>query len=361
MGCECIPPPPVFDLPPPPDPTAIWHLISDEPEDVIRKVRLESCEFSPFFQFVGLDGNIQNLLLFGAGCVLIILLTVYSITICWQKLCSGSRSKRSPGSSRFNSSSDTIVTGPSTSHWSVRSPKMNSTGMPLYGSASASNISGSNSTIRNQPKMGSSTLRLTRPQQLNSRTAALRVIPDHQGTVYCTLNRHYEEIPVNYALPPSALTQGTLPQNRIPSSISYNPILPRGQSIQFEPTGAMVYLDRVVQHIDRKPPPTCRPPPVPTDSISTEDLENSSIDAEIEVINQNHLSSSPPNSRQSEFGGRESGYGTGPSRLWNVQSPKAPPRSISKEHKSPSATNSSLENSPPTLTVFDRQNPMTYV
>ena len=216
---------------------------------------------------------------------------------------------------------------------------MNS-GMPLYGSASASNISGSTAIIRNQPKMGSNTLKLSRPQQLQPRSTALRVIPDHQGSAYCTLNRHYEEIPVNYALPPGVLPQGTLPtgclpqgtlpQSRIPSSFSYNPILPRGQSIQFEPTGAMVYLDRVVQNTERKPPPTCRPPPIPTESISTEDLENSSLDAELEVINQNNFSSSPPTSRQSEFGGRESGYGTGPSRLWNIQSPKAPPRSTSK-------------------------------
>ena len=66
----------------------IWIILGIYKNINFFQVRLASCEFSPFFQFVGLDGNIQNLLIFGAGCILIILLTVYSITVCWQKLCS---------------------------------------------------------------------------------------------------------------------------------------------------------------------------------------------------------------------------------------------------------------------------------
>jgi hypothetical protein len=40
MGCGCIPPPPEFDLPPPPDPTLVWDLIVDsgEPVELFRKV-----------------------------------------------------------------------------------------------------------------------------------------------------------------------------------------------------------------------------------------------------------------------------------------------------------------------------------
>ncbi|KAI1723925.1 hypothetical protein DdX_04106 [Ditylenchus destructor] len=48
MGdCKCLPPPPVFDLPPPPDPSLIWHLISDEPLESFEKVRLrETCDLT---------------------------------------------------------------------------------------------------------------------------------------------------------------------------------------------------------------------------------------------------------------------------------------------------------------------------
>lgn len=202
----------------------------------------------------------------------------------------------------------------------------------MNGSVSATNIA--NSVIRTQPKMGvighpgCATLRLPGQRTISHqiyqpRTTAIRLPSDFQGSAYCTLNRHYEEIPINYSLP----------SQNMPTSISYNPILLRGSpsSNHFDDsTMARNFLDRIVQNVERKPPPNCRPPPPPQSTISTDEMDNSSVDAEIEVINQKHLSSSPPNSRQSEFGGRESGYGTGPSRLWNVQSPKAPPRSSSK-------------------------------
>lgn len=42
MVCNCIPPPPIFDLTPPPDPSLIWDLISDEPLESFQKVRIEA-------------------------------------------------------------------------------------------------------------------------------------------------------------------------------------------------------------------------------------------------------------------------------------------------------------------------------
>uniref|UniRef100_A0A914Y4F3 Uncharacterized protein n=1 Tax=Panagrolaimus superbus TaxID=310955 RepID=A0A914Y4F3_9BILA len=255
--------------------------------------------------------------------------------------------KRSPSStadsSKFNSSSDTIVTNgavpPSSSHhhqqqWNPRSPQFVTIGMPQYGSASVNNIASNNTLLlRSQPVMGLQTsttmMRIPKPQP---RSFAVRQPPD-QASAYCTLNRHYEEIPVNYAMPPSIT-----PSTTIPTSFSHN--FNRGNpssssSRRFDeqqPTQAMMFLDRLAaaqNNIERKPPPTCRPPPPPSDSInrssaSTDELDGSSVDAEIEVINRQHCS--PINCRQSEFGGRESGYGTGPSRLWNHQSPRAPPR-----------------------------------
>lgn len=38
MGCTCIPPPPVFDIPAPPDPSLVWHLLSDEPVEHLKQV-----------------------------------------------------------------------------------------------------------------------------------------------------------------------------------------------------------------------------------------------------------------------------------------------------------------------------------
>jgi hypothetical protein len=385
MGCECIPPPPIFDLPPPPDPTLIWHLISDEPESALRKVRLQTCEFNPIYEFIGLEGTLKGLILFGVSCFLTVLFTVCTVTICYQKLCRRKCPKRSPSSSgdtssKFNSSSDTIVTNGVTpiTQWNPRSPQFVTIGMPQYGSASVNNIASNNTLlIRSQPVMGlqSSTtmMRIPKPQQ--PRSFAVRQ-PIDQTSAYCTLNRHYEEIPVNYAMPPS--NSGT---STIPTSFSHN--FNRGPSQrrfieqqQQQPTQAMLFLDRLAaaqNNIERKPPPTCRPPPPPSDSstnrssASTDELDGSSMDAEIEVINrQQHCS--PINSRQSEFGGRESGYGTGPSRLWNHQSPRAPPKTILKDSSSPPST-TSTNASPPSLKTAlcgnsnnnDSQKPMTYV
>jgi hypothetical protein len=375
MGCECIPPPPVFDLPPPPDPSLIWHLISDEPESVLRKVRLQTCEFNPIYEFIGLEGTLQGLLIFGLSCFLTVLFIVCLATLCYQKICRRKHPKRSPSStadsSKFNSSSDTIVTNGAAlpqSQWNPRSPQFVTIGMPQYGSASVNNIASNTSLIRSQPVMGiqSSTtmMRIPRHPQQQPRSMAVRQ-PMDQGSAYCTLNRHYEEIPVNYALPPSTAS------STIPTSFSHNFV--RGSSRRFEeqPTQAMLFLDRLAQNVERKPPPTSKPPPPPpSDSLnrssaSTDELDGSSLDAEIEVINRQHCS--PINSRQSEFGGRESGYGTGPSRLWNHQSPRAPPRTL-KEF-SPASSNSSSAKFPPSLKLCgnnnvntnDSQNPMTYV
>ena len=239
--------------------------------------------------------------------------------------------KRSPSStgdsSKFNSSSDTIVTnGVTPPQWKARSPQLVTIGMPQYGSASVNNIASSNaSLIRSQPVMGiqSSTTMMRLPGHRlpppATRSIAVRMPPD-QASAYCTLNRHYEEIPVNYALPPSTAT--------IPTSFSHN--FTRASSRRFEeqPTQAMLFLDRLAQNVERKPPPSCRPPPPPESlnrsSASTDELDGSSLDAEIEVITRQHCS--PINSRQSESGGCESGYNTGPSRLWHHQSPRVPPR-----------------------------------
>ncbi|CAD5226169.1 unnamed protein product [Bursaphelenchus okinawaensis] len=55
MGCGCIPPPPDFDLPPPPNPTLIWDLLSDEPITEFVKLNYGQCEFNPMYNV--LKGN----------------------------------------------------------------------------------------------------------------------------------------------------------------------------------------------------------------------------------------------------------------------------------------------------------------
>uniref|UniRef100_A0A0N5C3P0 ZM domain-containing protein n=1 Tax=Strongyloides papillosus TaxID=174720 RepID=A0A0N5C3P0_STREA len=91
----------------------------------------------------------------------------------------------------------------------------------------------------------------------------------------------------------------------------------------------------VTIHTFRKPPPKCPPPPppkrvdassiVPSDNISS---CSSTTEKELERIHQSENSISPValhNNLKYPHGGRESGYGTGPSRLQHhISSPKTP-------------------------------------
>jgi hypothetical protein len=47
---KCLPPPPIFDLPPPPDPTLIWHLIAEDgsTSEAIERV----CLFVKFHEII---------------------------------------------------------------------------------------------------------------------------------------------------------------------------------------------------------------------------------------------------------------------------------------------------------------------
>uniref|UniRef100_A0A7E4UVQ1 Protein shisa-5 n=1 Tax=Panagrellus redivivus TaxID=6233 RepID=A0A7E4UVQ1_PANRE len=342
MGCDCIPPPPEFDLPPPPDPSLIWHLISDEPSDALRKIRLQSCEFNPLFEFFGLDGlTLEAILFFGLACAMTVLFTVCSVTLIWWKCCqscSGNRPKRVPSSdscNKLNSSSSTIVTSSVIPQWSTtRSPPQ-----VLMSSASAN-------TLRSVPKMGTQGYHYPRPTTYR--------LPADQPSAYCTLNQHYEEIPINYALPPAV---------SIPVSRSHA-------------GDAMLYLDQFAATIERRPPPRGPPPPPPPPQAlldaqnnqlnqsrtSSDDIDGSSIDAEIEVINARHAATNGPSPVMS--GGRESGYGTGPSRLWHHAHPgSASPRIPSFKDTRTPETSPPAKLSAPALTVYGEGDsaPMTYV
>lgn len=138
------------------------------------------------------------------------------------------------------------------------------------------------------------------------RTAAIRIPSD----AYYTVGRHYEEIPDVHC------------QQSSPNSDTVFEDL--SQNLRF--------LDALAYQSERKPPPTCRPPPPPRNQISPDsekagtnsgpispgfqDDLSSSTEPELEKIHQLHEEIPVIRSRM-EIGGRESGYGTGTSRLWH--------------------------------------------
>ncbi|VDL84724.1 unnamed protein product, partial [Nippostrongylus brasiliensis] len=52
-ACECLTPPPIFQLPPPPDLSLVWHLISDQPYEAPT-----DCEWSPFISISDVSSKI---------------------------------------------------------------------------------------------------------------------------------------------------------------------------------------------------------------------------------------------------------------------------------------------------------------
>ncbi|KAH7706420.1 hypothetical protein AAVH_26351 [Aphelenchoides avenae] len=56
-ACKCVPPPPVFDVPPLPDPSLIWHLLSNETAEELEKVYSSDCEHNPLLALFGLSAD----------------------------------------------------------------------------------------------------------------------------------------------------------------------------------------------------------------------------------------------------------------------------------------------------------------
>uniref|UniRef100_A0A914ES85 Uncharacterized protein n=1 Tax=Acrobeloides nanus TaxID=290746 RepID=A0A914ES85_9BILA len=362
MVCNCIPPPPIFDLPPPPDPSLIWGVISDEPLESLQKVRLKSCEFTPFFNIFRPSIEFENFSSSETGLYFLIFIFTVIITACTCATCllrcrkyRRKRAASSINSSRFNSSSDTIVTGNATHYNSIKPLqhhiefsnghlKMVPAGIHLYGSKSASNIVGITSSPRAMP---TATLIRSMPKRIPSnnfvtRNTAIRIPTE----VYYTVGRHYEEI---------AETTSNQPPHLFDSFVE-----DINQNLR--------YFD--AYQIDRKPPPTSRPPPPPgsllansPDSVNSgtnsgrvspgfRDELSSSTEPELEKFNQENEEQHLPRSRLGDIGGRESGYGTGTSRLWH--SPQILHRQRKRDGKSPSV---SLETPPSNFFVVNSKNP----
>uniref|UniRef100_A0A914E519 Uncharacterized protein n=1 Tax=Acrobeloides nanus TaxID=290746 RepID=A0A914E519_9BILA len=320
MVCDCIPPPPIFDLPPPPDPSLIWDLISDEPLESLQKVRLKSCEFNPFFNILGSSVEFGN---FSSEAGLHFLIFIFSVILaactCATCLLRCRKYRRKRATSSINSSSsDTIVTGNAT-HFSYNSPpqhhieisngrlKMVPAGAHLYFSKSTSNNFGITSSPRAMP---TGTFIRSPSNNFVSRNTSIRI--PHEA--YYTLGRHYEEISEN------------------PNQS------PHGSDTIFEDLSQNLRYFTFAYHTERKPPPTTKPPSPPrkpgsllaispdsgksgtnSNPISQgfEDDLSSSTEPELEIISQENEEQHMPRSRLGDIGGRESGYGTGTSRLWH--------------------------------------------
>ncbi|XGW06261.1 hypothetical protein V3C99_016515 [Haemonchus contortus] len=294
MACECLPPPPVFQLPPPPDLSLVWHLISDEPYD-----SPSDCEWSPFISISDVSSKIPLAPLSSRSLIvisliaLLILLSLIALVICRIRRGKSRRNKtKSASSDGILSAGDNV--------WTYNSMKNSYTG--------SMGILVCNGTSHNQAYQHTpGTIRSFatiphEPAPLRPCTSTtLRLHPKEHSAAYHTVGRNtsssptefYEEIPPQGYMPTFAINKARMP---VSSSFSRDSC--------------------------RRPPPKCRPPPIPSSAnvsneYSPHGSDEGSIDRELSRI----PADSPPLPRWEECEhrngeGRESGYGTAPSRQW---------------------------------------------
>ncbi|TKR88736.1 hypothetical protein L596_012934 [Steinernema carpocapsae] len=315
MECDCLPPPPLFDVPPPIDPSAIWELFAeDEPVSALHKLQSQSCDYNPLLRLVT-DASFPSsaLSLFAFGAIFVLLLTASALGVVL-------RCRRSASTPKKSASTE----GPRTrgvggaSEWSYNSMKLPNavSAIQMYAESQ-----GSLGGVRCLPPLPNVAPNARFP---SAASATLRI---HSDGSYSTASRHYEEISGNFHVLDDCETL-------------------------FEDISGAEDSYYAAGNPCRRPPPSCRPPPPPpvdaTSPISSLSLDGSSstIDRELAKIQGS------PSPRRSDDGvpGRESGYGTGPSRLW---------------HNSPRVSQKVYRNRGVPLTVFAQQNPnhssMTYV
>ncbi|CAJ0573221.1 unnamed protein product, partial [Mesorhabditis spiculigera] len=303
--CDCLPPPPLFDVGPPPDVSLIWHLLSDEPYQ-----RFDDCEWDPFVSVIDEANRISRTdstlavpngdrkipLFLGALAALLllcILCTIFAVRLRRQSSVEQSRKKKTP-------SADHILTAPD-SMWSYNSMKTTpnhhgSVGMLMYGDMRQGGSMVFHKTLT------PTTLRCYRngdgPLRQSSTTIRLN---NGLQEAYHTLG-HYEEIPTR---------MGQL----------QSPIIP-------------VDYASAYRQSTRRPPPTSKPPPPPPQRLQAEYVEqhrkfhspgcsDSSLDNELVVLHTDSPQvgkrwddATDIRSRLSGENGRESGYGTTPSGPW---------------------------------------------
>ncbi|VDM54069.1 unnamed protein product [Angiostrongylus costaricensis] len=294
MSCQCLVQPPVFDLPPPPDLSLVWNLISD---DVIEPQA--DCEWGPFITITDVSSKISSTPLSIRSLVVIsIIASMIFLSLCVTVIC---RIKRgiSRRKATKSTSSDGILTA-ADNVWTYNSMKNSCSGST---SVLVCNGTTHNQAYQNTPGTirsygTSSSVKPVPLRSCTSTTLHLRLRDD--SAAYYTVGRcamspteSYEEIP------PRALHGSHLHKKY----------------------GGLESSSSFVRESCRRPPPTCRPPPIPLMNISNEfsshGSDQGSIDHELARISTD----SPPLPRSEEGErrsgeGRESGYGTAPSRQW---------------------------------------------
>ncbi|CAB3398845.1 unnamed protein product [Caenorhabditis bovis] len=281
MMCHCVSEPPVFDLPPPPDPSLIWHLISDETLDEAVD---EQCGTSN--QFVSIsdirdtissmsddvvvnddDELIVNVLI-GVAVVSILLLVAICATVA-RRVRQRHRDRATSSSSKKLSSDSMLV---SREHlWTYNSMKPRQMVYTNDSTAGSRVFQHTPTTLRSYVGMAPP----PPPPMRHSESTTLRLNP-HENSAYHTIS-----------------------------------MVPPPPSDHYEEIGYLTTTTKRMASV-RRPPPSCRPPQPPTTTTqSPASLSDASYDREISRI----ANESP---RQWDDGsGRESGYGTAPpSHQW---------------------------------------------
>uniref|UniRef100_A0A1I7Y5X9 Ephrin RBD domain-containing protein n=1 Tax=Steinernema glaseri TaxID=37863 RepID=A0A1I7Y5X9_9BILA len=311
MECDCLPPPPVFDVPPPIDPSAIWDLLSDEPRSALDKLHAQSCDYNPLLHLVTGPPSGFAYLALALAAVLLLAVSVLGVVLRCRR--------RAPAPKKKSLQADSVLRAPT--DWSYNS-------MKLPNAVSAIQMYAGNTASPSLPGRPAFPALPPNARFPSAASATLRICQDG---CYSSASRHYEEIPAAFQVDDSETLF---------------------EDVSCSSDGAY-YVDG---NPCRRPPPSCRPPPPPlgnaTSPVSSLSFDqsgsNSTIDRELAKIQGS------PSPRRSDDGaqGRESGYGTGPSRLWH-HSPRL-------KHKKFRETDRSVP-----LTVFAQQPPqhssMTYV
>ncbi|CAJ0588550.1 unnamed protein product [Cylicocyclus nassatus] len=297
--CECLVEPPVFHLPPPPDASLIWHLISEEPYEAPA-----DCEWSPFISISDVSSKIpltplsSRSLIFISLIALLILLSLCTLVVCRIKRGRARRAKtKSTSSDGILAAGDNLWT-----YNSMKNSCSGSAGVLVYnGISHNAAYQQTPGTIRSFPQAPSEHAPV-RP----CTAATLRLHPKENSAAYHTVGR--------YATSPTEFYEEISNEGYYPYNTKCRSVANIHPSASFTNGGC------------RRPPPTCRPPPVPAANTSHEYSPNGSEEGSIDRELARIPADSPPlprweeSERRSGEGGRESGYGTAPSRQW-----KSPP------------------------------------
>ncbi|KJH53602.1 hypothetical protein DICVIV_00030 [Dictyocaulus viviparus] len=271
MSCQCLTQPPVFDLPPPPDLSLVWNLISDDEYE-----RVTDCEWGPFISISDVSSTITLTPLSSRSLIVTSIIALMTlISLCAVVICRFRRG-RSRRTTKKSASSDGILTG-ADNVWTYNSMKNSCSG--------STNVLVCNGTLHNQAYQNTpatirsyATSRSVKPITLKPCTSTILHLHRKESSgPYCTVGK--------YSASPTE---------------SYEEIPPRGLLESYSSRSARDGAERnfsFTRESCRRPPPTCRPPPIPLTNISNEssphDSDQSSIDRELAGMYGSYLGFQP--------------------------------------------------------------------